>query len=230
MFEGFFSDLLFNSWYCANIDLCRWSKKENVDRRRNLTKQEFVDQYESKGIPVVIEGIVDKWPAYRNFNREYLENKYGHLAFKTDKQISVKLSNYLKYCGVIPSDDGLDVTVPATMVQWFNDFYHIKHPIKDPIEFVQRPGDLVFIPSGWWHSVINLDSTIAFTQNYVSESNLRKVFIFLKTKQDLGLSKKFSDVLTQHHPDLYQQLLDDTNQKDWSEIIGDDGEDWILDL
>eukprot|EP01126_Amoeba_proteus_P053920 TRINITY_DN659_c1_g1_i6.p1 TRINITY_DN659_c1_g1~~TRINITY_DN659_c1_g1_i6.p1 ORF type:complete len:211 (-),score=43.38 TRINITY_DN659_c1_g1_i6:123-755(-) len=132
--------------------------------------------------------------------------------------------------GVIPSDDGLDVTVPATMVQWFNDFYHIKHPIKDPIEFVQRPGDLVFIPSGWWHSVINLDSTIAFTQNYVSESNLRKVFIFLKTKQDLGLSKKFSDVLTQHHPDLYQQLLDDTNQKDWSEIIGDDGEDWILDL
>eukprot|EP01126_Amoeba_proteus_P053919 TRINITY_DN659_c1_g1_i5.p1 TRINITY_DN659_c1_g1~~TRINITY_DN659_c1_g1_i5.p1 ORF type:complete len:211 (-),score=35.58 TRINITY_DN659_c1_g1_i5:544-1176(-) len=98
MFEGFFSDLLFNSWYCANIDLCRWSKKENVDRRRNLTKQEFVDQYESKGIPVVIEGIVDKWPAYRNFNREYLENKYGHLAFKTDKQISVKLSNYLKYC------------------------------------------------------------------------------------------------------------------------------------
>lgn len=41
----------------------------------------------------------------------------------------------------------------------------------------------MFIPSGWWHSVINLEHTVAVTQNYVSECNLKKVHTFLKTKQ-----------------------------------------------
>lgn len=42
--------------------------------------------------------------------------------------------------GVVPSPDGLEVTVPATMVQWFNDFYKKKHPVQPPIECVQGPG------------------------------------------------------------------------------------------
>lgn len=57
--------------------------------------------------------------------------------------------------GVIPSDDGLQVTVyvmshfivsvlnlvvrPSTMVQWFMDFYPQKPPVK-PIECIQNPG------------------------------------------------------------------------------------------
>ena len=55
---------------------------------------------------------------------------------------------------------------------WYCEVYPKLLPHQRPLEIMQRPGDIIFVPAGWWHLVLNLDDTIAFTQNYVSPSNL----------------------------------------------------------
>lgn len=61
-----------------------------------------------------------------------------------------------------------------------------KRPVDQrPMECTTYPGDVVFVPHGWWHSVINLDdSNIAITHNYLSPSNLGNALKFFQEKQD----------------------------------------------
>jgi histone arginine demethylase JMJD6 len=44
-------------------------------------------------------------------------------------------------------------------------------PHARPIEAVQSAGEIMFVPHGWWHAVLNLEHTIAVTQNYASTAN-----------------------------------------------------------
>ncbi|GJJ69602.1 histone arginine demethylase JMJD6 [Entomortierella parvispora] len=72
---------------------------------------------------------------------------------------------------------GHDPTSPdrLTSVSWYLDVYPYLAPELRPLEIVQYPGQTIFVPSGWWHMVINMDDTVAVTQNFADEANILQI-------------------------------------------------------
>ena len=53
---------------------------------------------------------------------------------------------------------------------WANQYPALKHRAKElgMVEVLQQPGELIYVPAGWWHSVVNVTEwTVAVTHNVV---------------------------------------------------------------
>ncbi|XP_043722448.1 F-box protein At1g78280-like [Telopea speciosissima] len=71
-------------------------------------------------------------------------------------------------------DGDVNVETPSSL-QWWLDIYPLLADEDKPIECTQLPGETIFVPSGWWHCVLNLETTIAVTQNFVNSNNFEYV-------------------------------------------------------
>lgn len=47
-----------------------------------LPVEEFVERYEKPGVPVILTGLTDDWPASKLWTDAYLIDKYGDHKFK----------------------------------------------------------------------------------------------------------------------------------------------------
>ncbi|XP_078436842.1 transferring glycosyl group transferase [Wolffia australiana] len=119
--------------------------------------------------------------------------------------------------GVHPSPDGAEVACPVSIAEWFINFYAACQDCpRRPVECVCRTGEVVFVPNGWWHLVLNLEDSIAITQNYVSRRNLLNVLDFLRrpnagelvsgTKDRVNLYEKFRSAVEAALPGTIDQL------------------------
>lgn len=61
------------------------------------------------------------------------------------------------------------------VTQWWLDVYPHLEEADKPLECTQLAGETIYVPSGWWHCVLNIDSSVAVTQNFVNVNNLEIV-------------------------------------------------------
>ncbi|KAG1333885.1 F-box protein [Cocos nucifera] len=314
--RNFYSDYLFQSWLCANLEMKpEWLERDNIERRRGISVEEFVESFEEPNRPVLLEGCLESWPAMEKWTWEQLVKVCGDVKFAAGP-VEMTLERYFRYAdsareerplylfdpnfakkvpemgsdyevpvyfredlfsflgeerpdyrwviigpagsgssfhvdpnstsawnavikgskkwvmfppeivppGVHPSPDGAEVACPVSIMEWFMNFYGAcKNWKRRPIECICRTGEVVFVPNGWWHLVINLEDSVAITQNYVSRRNLLNVLDFLGrpnaselvsgTKDRVNLYDKFRNAIDAAFPGTIDQLRQKAHEK-----------------
>ncbi|XP_074353823.1 arginine-specific demethylase JMJ22 [Apium graveolens] len=314
--KDFYSDYLFQSWLCANLEMRpEWLKRDNILRRRGISVNEFVRDFEEPNKPVLLEGCLDGWAALRKWDREYLVEMCRDARFAVGP-VEMKIDDFFRYSdqvreerplylfdpkfgekvpildsdyevpvyfnedlfsllgkerpdyrwiiigpagsgssfhidpnstsawnavikgskkwvlfppdvvppGVHPSPDGAEVACPVSIIEWFMNFYSAtKDWKKKPIECICKAGEVIFVPNGWWHLVINLEDSVAITQNFVSRRNLLSVLDFLKkpnasalvsgTKDRVKLYDKFKNTIEATFPGTIDQLVQKAEER-----------------
>ncbi|KAI9916576.1 hypothetical protein PsorP6_018057 [Peronosclerospora sorghi] len=148
--------------------------------------------------------------------------------------------------GIHPSNDGSEVSAPVSLLEWFLTFYKVVHELRAPLkpfEGICRTGETMFVPHGWWHAVLNLEESIAITQNFVSACNLKSVVQFLADKpeqvsgcpveQRSKLSAMFRDVMLEHAPHVFAKVVSELKAQEderkhrktkWATLVSRDEE------
>jgi len=136
--------------------------------------------------------------------------------------------------GVFVSEDQSEVTSPLSIAEWLIGFHSEARKTEGCLEGICDEGEVLHVPSGWWHLVVNLSPSIAITQNFVPKAHLANALAFLKDKPDQVSGFKsdvhspyqlFVQKMQEWHPDLLNetsQELDNTKEnrkRKWDEVI-----------
>nr|CAD2170503.1 unnamed protein product [Meloidogyne enterolobii] len=131
------------------------------------------------------------------------------------------ISGHKKWCLIHPStpkqlikpktEETKNLVHPDEAITWFGTVFprvcspHWNNERFPVIHAIQRPGELMFVPSGWWHVVMNLETTIAVTQNFCSVVNLPNVWPKL-IKQRPQLALHWLKVVNKSRPELIEKI------------------------
>lgn len=119
--------------------------------------------------------------------------------------------------GVSTDLEESEVTSPVGIAEWvLSGFYNEATGVPEAQIGITFPGECMYVPSGWWHMVINLDDSVALTQNFVPEVKLANALHFLKNKRTqlsgfrpLEVRQKLQEIL---------ESFQDTNDDDMTKI------------
>ncbi|KAL8796728.1 MAG: hypothetical protein Q9195_001118 [Heterodermia aff. obscurata] len=135
--------------------------------------------------------------------------------------------------GVFVSKDESEVTSPVSLTEWLLGFHAEARKSKGCLEGLCYEGEVVHVPSGWWHLVVNVKPSFAITQNFVPRGHLSHALHFLKYKpeQVSGFKNDMQDPygtfvarLREAHPEALEEALTEMYQlhgkkRKWDEVI-----------
>ncbi|KAM0450336.1 hypothetical protein ACHAPV_004005 [Trichoderma viride] len=144
--------------------------------------------------------------------------------------------------GVYVSEDSSEVTSPLSIAEWLLTFHKEARQMSECHEGICNAGEILHVPSGWWHLVVNIEKGIALTQNFVPQSPglslVSEVLSFLRDKPDQvsGFSRDVEDPfglftarLKKEYPDILERALELADKKSgrkrkWDAAVGRDEE------
>jgi hypothetical protein len=137
--------------------------------------------------------------------------------------------------GVYTLNGGEEVMSPFSVAEWFLSGYY--QQAKETPGFnhaICSPGQTMYVPSGWWHLVVNLDQGIAMTGNFVPRPKLGVVLDFFKNRPNQisgfknlsdNMYELFIEKLRQHDHQAFNLALDQLsgierhNQGKWQQTL-----------
>lgn len=125
--------------------------------------------------------------------------------------------------GVILSDDQSEITSPLSIAEYLLTFHALARETPGCREGICYAGEILHVPSGWFHLVLNLEDSLALTQNFVPRKKLADVLRFLRDQRDQVSGFKddvcdrayelFVERLQESHPEILEEGLQELERK-----------------
>lgn len=140
--------------------------------------------------------------------------------------------------GIILSEDQSEITAPLSIAEYLLSFHELARQTPGAKEGICNAGEVLHVPSGWFHLVLNLDESLALTQNFVPRAKLPDVLAFLRDKREQvsGFGEDVADRayelfverLGEKYPEILKEGLEKLEEREgpgkWERLTKGEGE------